>query len=120
MFDALLVVAHVGQRALDGGGGSQRRAYQVSSSTAALPALEVAVRGRGAALAGFEPVGVHGETHRAALDAPFEARLDEDLVETFLLGLGRPQARARLDHGRLVLRDRAAARELGGGAQVLD
>ena len=39
----------------------------------ALPALEVAIRGRGAALARLEPVGVHAEAHRAARLAPLEA-----------------------------------------------
>src|SRR5581483_2367503 len=42
---SLLVVAHVGQGALDGGGCRHCRAHQMGASTAALPALEVAVRG---------------------------------------------------------------------------
>src|SRR3954471_5205248 len=66
----------------------------MGAPAATLAALEVAVRGRGAALARLEPVGVHGQAHRAALDAPFEAGLEEDLVETLLLGLGLHQARA--------------------------
>ena len=36
---------------------------------------------------GAQPVVVHGEAHRAARLAPFEAGLDEDLVETLGLGL---------------------------------
>src|ERR1051325_9741336 len=67
---ALLIVAHVRQGALDGSSRRHRRAHQMRAAAGALPALEVAVRGRRAALAGLEPVGVHGETHRAALDAP--------------------------------------------------
>src|SRR3712207_8395492 len=53
----------------------------------ALAALEVAVRGRGAALLRREAVGVHGEAHGAAGLAPVEAGLDEDLVEPFRLRL---------------------------------
>src|SRR5689334_11006310 len=48
------------------------RAHQVRAPARALPALEVPVRGRGGALAGLEPVGVHGEAHRATGLAPFE------------------------------------------------
>ena len=50
---------------------------QVGAPAAALPALEVAVRGRGAALAGRELVGVHAEAHRAAGHPPVEAGLDQ-------------------------------------------
>src|SRR5436853_467462 len=45
--------------------GGHRGAHQMRSAALALAALEVAVRGRGAALAGLELVGVHGEAHRA-------------------------------------------------------
>ena len=42
---------------------------------------------------------VHGEAHRAARLAPFEAGGEEDLVEALGLGLLLHQARARHDHG---------------------
>ena len=48
---------------------------------------------------GLEPVGVHGEAHRAARLAPLEAGGDEDLVEALGLGLLLHQAGARHDHG---------------------
>ena len=51
------------------------------AAAAALAAFEVAVRGRGAAFAWRQLVGVHGKAHRAAGIAPFEAGADEDLVE---------------------------------------
>ena len=84
------------------------------------PAFEIAVRGRGAALARLELVGVHREAHRAARLAPFEAGLDEDLVEPFLLGLVLHQARARHDQRVDAGRDLAALGDRGGGAQILD
>ena len=91
----------------------------MGAPAAALTAFEVAVRGRGAALSGLDAVGVHRQAHRAALQAPFEAGLDEDLVQTFLLGLGLHQAGARHDHRRDVRRDLAALGDLGGGAEIL-
>ena len=47
-------VADVDEVALDGGRGGHLRADEVGAPAAALAALEVAVRGRGAALAGLE------------------------------------------------------------------
>src|SRR3954451_16146677 len=52
----------------------------------ALPALEVAVRGRGAPLPRRQLVRVHPETHGAAGEAPLRPEVGEDLVEP--LGLG--------------------------------
>src|SRR3954464_14739994 len=60
----------------------------------ALPAFEIAVGGRRATLAGLESIGIHAEAHRAAGLAPFEARVAENAVETFLLGLHLHQPRA--------------------------
>ena len=65
---------------------------------AALAALEVAVRGRGAALARLQDVGVHSQAHRAAGLAPLEPGLPEDLVEALLLGLRLHLLRAGHDH----------------------
>ena len=87
---------------------------------AALAALEVAVRGGGAALAGAELVGVHGEAHRAAGHPPLEAGLDQLLREPLRLGLGAHEARARHDHGPQARLDPAAPHDLRRGAQVLD
>src|SRR5262249_9387475 len=66
-------VADVDEVALDGGRGGHLRADEVGAPAAPLAALEVAVRGRGAALAGLEDVGVHAQAHRAARTAPVEA-----------------------------------------------
>src|SRR5215471_6560565 len=86
----------------------------------ALAALEIAVRGRGAALARRELVRVHGEAHRAARLAPLEAGLDEDLVESFGLGLLLHDARTRNHHGVDVRALGFALDHPGGGAQVLE
>jgi hypothetical protein len=67
----------------------------------ALAALEIAVRGRGAALARLELVGIHRQAHRAARLAPLEAGLAEDLVQPLGLGLRLDQARAG-HHQRLL------------------
>ena len=61
------------KRPLDGRRGGHLRADQVGAAAGALAALEVAVRGRGAALALAEDVRVHSQAHRAARLAPLEA-----------------------------------------------
>src|SRR5262245_37563054 len=58
--------ADVDEMPFDGGRRSHRGADQVRAPTGALPALEIAVRGGRAALAGLEPIGVHRQAHRAA------------------------------------------------------
>src|SRR5215470_9761265 len=115
-----------GERAYVGQAAHHRRrrrhggANQVSAAPAALAALEVAVRGRGAALAGLELVGIHGEAHGAAGLAPLEARLEEDAIETLLLRLMLHQTRAG-HHYRVDARGHLAALGDGGsGAEVLD
>ena len=65
-----------------------------------LPALEIPVRCRGAALARPEDVLVHAEAHRAARIAPLESGLAEDAVEPFALGLRLHPLRARAPPSR--------------------
>src|SRR5436305_10137490 len=72
---------------LDGRRGGHLGRDEVRAPAAALTALEVAVRGGGAALAGREDVRVHPEAHRAAGRTPVEAGAAEDLVEALGLGL---------------------------------
>src|SRR3954465_15062495 len=113
-------VADVDEVALDGGRRGHLRADEVGAPAAALASLEVAVRGRGAALAGLEDVGVHAQAHRAAGRAPVEAGRLEDLVEPLGLGLGAHGLRAGHDHRVHALGDLAALDERGGRAQVAD
>src|SRR5829696_976341 len=97
-----------------------RRRDEVGAALEALAALEIAVRGRGAALLRRQPVGVHGQAHRAAGLAPVEARGDEDAVEPLGLGLHLDEARARYDHGADRGRDLPALDDLRDLAQILD
>src|SRR5262249_42221222 len=94
----LVPLAHVHEMPGDRGGGGHRRRHQMGATVVALAAFEITVRGRGAALARRELVGIHGEAHGAAGLTPFEARFEEDLVEPFRLGLLFHQAGARHDH----------------------
>src|SRR4051812_50167488 len=69
----------------------------------ALPALEVAVRRRGAALPRRELVGVHAQAHRAAGVAPLGPEVDEDLVQPLGLGLqAHPGAPGDDEHAAAV------------------
>src|SRR3954447_13138862 len=110
----------VDEAALDGGRGGHLRGDQVRAPAPALPALEVAVRGRGAALARGEDVGVHAQAHGAARAAPVEAGRAEALVEALRLGLPAHLLGARHDHGVNRRGDPAALDDLGRGAQVAD
>src|SRR3954463_10588062 len=93
-----------------GDGSSCRHdgADEMRAAAGTLPALEVAVRSRCAALARLKPVRVHAEAHRAAGLAPLEARLAEHAVESLLLGLQLHQARAGYHHRELRVGGSAA------------
>ena len=100
----------------DGGCGSHLGRDQVRASAASLAAFEVAVAGGGAALAGRENVGIHGQAHGAAGLAPVEAGFLEDAVQALGLGLRLDGLRAGNHHGADVVLNlvpaamRAAAR----------
>src|SRR3546814_12966539 len=64
----------------------------------ARPTGEVAVRGRGGALAGLQPVAVLRDAHRAAGMHPFEPCLGEDAVEA--LSFRCPLHRSRAESGQ--------------------
>src|SRR4051794_23339017 len=116
----LAPVADVDEPALDGGRSGHLGRDEVRAAATALAPLEVAVRGRGAALAGAQRVGVHPQAHAAARAAPVEAGGAEHLVEALRLGLLLDLHRTR-DHHRVDRRsDLAALDDLGGGAQVAD
>src|SRR5947209_1376082 len=88
------------------------------SAALALTADEIAVRGRGAALARGDEIAVHADAHRAARLAPFETGVAEDAVEAFGFRRELYLRRAGYDerrHHRL-----AALRHFRSGAQVLD
>src|SRR5690349_10140473 len=92
--------ADVGETAGDRGGRGHRRADEMSAHAGTLAADEVAVGGRGNALARLAGVAVHADAHRAAgLLAPFEAGVAEHLVEALGFGLLLHQAGASHDPG---------------------
>src|SRR3954462_665609 len=62
-----------------GGGRCDQRRDQVGAPALALPALEVAVGRRGAALPRRQLVGVHAQAHGTARLAPLGAEVNEDL-----------------------------------------
>src|ERR1044071_8063242 len=70
-----------------------------------LPPLEVAVRGRRAALPALQHIGIHAETHRAAGVAPLEPRVPEHPVQAFPLRLRFHLLRARDHHRAHARRD---------------
>src|SRR5215469_7006495 len=109
-----------GQAARDSGGGSDGGRYEVSAAALALAALEVPVRGRGAALPGGKRVRVHAKAHRAAGRPPLRAGRGEHLVQAFVLCLRPDLHGARDDQHPDGRGDVTAADDLGGGAQVLD
>src|SRR5690606_7141182 len=118
MDGGLQIDARVGQHSGYGAGGGGGGASQDGAGALALTALEIAVGGRDGQLAGRDEISVHGDAHGAAGDAPFGAGGDEDLVQTFGLGVAAHGLGAGDDqhpHARL---DLAAAQDIGGGAQV--
>src|SRR5512134_752402 len=101
--------------------GRHLRADQVGASAGSLASLEVAVGGRGAALARREFVVVHAEAHRAAGLAPLEPGVPEDAVEALALGLLLHPPGARDDHREPdVRRDAAPAHDRRRRPQILD
>src|SRR5262245_10108734 len=121
----LLEFPHIRQSAGDRRGHCHGRAHQMGAPSPSLPPLEIAVRGRGAALAWLESVGVHRKAHGAAGLAPFEAGLEEDVVQTLGLRLLFDKAGARYDHRADMGRHLASLRELTFDdlrrvAQILD
>src|SRR6266849_11144177 len=111
---------HIDELAGDRGGRRHGRRHQMRAAFIALAALEITVRGRGAAFAGLELVGIHGEAHRAAGLAPVEAGLDEYLVQALGLGLLLHQAGAGYDHRTDVAIDRLVVRDARDVAEVFD
>src|SRR4051794_1600974 len=87
-------VGRGGQVAQDGRGGGNLRGDQVGTAALALPPLEVAVGGGGAALARLQGVRVHAQTHGAAGEAPLGTGGREDLVQPLQLRLCAHRGRA--------------------------
>src|ERR1700751_4015455 len=85
-----------------------------------LPADEVAVRGRGAALAGSDEVAVHADAHGATGGAPLKAGGTEDAVEPFRFGGLTDQLGARPPHGFDARCTFPSLGARGRGAQIVE
>src|SRR5450631_3848459 len=99
MIGALSQPTHVDEVAGDARRRRHGGTHQVRPPARSLAAFEVAIRRRGAALAGLEPILVHGQAHRAARLAPLESGGGENSIEAFALGLRLHRAGAGNDHG---------------------
>jgi hypothetical protein len=94
------------------------RARQVGAGARPLAADEIAVGGRDRALAGRHGFAVGGEAHRTSGLAPLKPCVGEKLVEAFGNGVPLDGFRTRHHPGAHAGRDLAAARDLGGRAQI--
>ncbi len=92
----------------------------MGAAAASLAALEIAVRGGGAALARRELVGIHAKAHGTPALTPLEPRFDEDPVQSFSFGLALDLARARHGERTQAWPDPAPLENRGRGPQVLD
>src|SRR5436853_4922015 len=110
----------VDEMTLDGRRSGHLGRDEVRAPAATLAALEVAVRGRGAALARREDVRVHPEAHRATRRAPIEAGTAEHLVEALGLRLRLDLLRAGHDHRMHVRVHPAAVEHRRRRAEVAD
>ena len=90
------------------------------ASARSLTALEIAVRGRDAALSRGQLVFVHAQTHRAAGIAPLKSGLNQDGVEALSLGGRLDLARAGNHQGAHAGGHLAAPGYAGDLADVFD
>src|SRR5262245_55761157 len=89
---------NIHEMAGDRGRRRHRGRNKMRAAPKTLAALEIAVRGRGAALAGREAVRVHGKAHGAAWLTPLKTRGKKDRIKPLGFGLLFDKPRARHDH----------------------
>src|SRR6185503_21186339 len=80
-------VTHVSEPPLQRRRRGHRRTDQVRPASRSLPAAEIAVGSRSAALARFQLVAVDRRAQGSTRVAPFEAGRDKNTVQSFLLRL---------------------------------
>src|SRR5258705_2910443 len=78
---------HVGNGACDRGRRCRGWACEMGAGARPLPADEIAIGRRDRALTGGHGFAIGGQAHRASRLAPFEACIDEKLVESFGYGV---------------------------------
>src|SRR5215216_228394 len=120
MAPSALPISNIDEVTSDGRGRRHRWTHQVRSTTLALTALEITIRGAGAALARLQDVGVHAQAHAAARLPPLEARFGKDAIEALLLGSDLDLVRTRHHHRAHARMHPFATHDLSGRAQVLD
>src|SRR6266849_9293323 len=114
-------LAHIHEMAGDGGGGGHDRADKMRATVFALPALEVAIAGAGAALVRRQDVRVHADAHAASGVAPLETGGGENFVEPFFFGLRLDSARTWNDERLLNgLGNVLAFNKMRGGAEIIE
>jgi hypothetical protein len=77
----------------DPGRSRHRGAHKMSAASGSLASLEITVTRTSASLPGLEPIVIHRETHRATRLTPLKARIPENLIQPFGLGLCLNQSR---------------------------
>ena len=75
--------------------------YQVRTAIPPLPPLEIPIRRAGAAFMRRQHIRVHSDAHAAPRVAPFQTRIEENLVEALRLSLGFDRHRTRHNKGFL-------------------
>ncbi len=68
------------------------------SPAASLPTFKIPVAGGGAALARLQNIRIHSQAHRASRFAPFESRIQKNLMQAFLLRRALHRLRSRHHH----------------------
>src|SRR5260221_6831106 len=109
---------HVGNGAHNRRGSSRRRARQMGPGTRSLTADKIAIGRRDRALPRRHRLAIGGKAHRAAGLAPFEAGVDENLVEALSHCVALDRLGARHNPGPHTRRDLATPHDLGGCPQV--
>ena len=113
-------MTNVDEMAFDCRGYRHRRRHKVSSAAGSLASFKISIAGRGTTFPRLKDVGIHRQTHTAAGFTPFESRLFEQTVESFLFGLLFHKAGTGHDHRMNGLRDVLALRQARSQAKILD
>src|SRR6266571_9488965 len=107
--------------ASNGGGSGHDRADQMRAAVLALAALEVAIRGAGAAFVWRQDVRVHSDAHAASRVAPLEAGFAKNFVEALFFGLRLDAARTGNDQRLLdIFRHVLAGHEMRRSPQIIE
>ena len=113
-------MTNIDKVSLDGGRDGHSRRDEMRASARSLSPFEIPIAGRGAALARFQHIGVHCETHTAAGLPPLKSGFSENLVEAFLFGLLFDETGAGDHHCMHSLGDMFAFGQRRGKTQIFN